>query len=300
MCGRYLLTLDRQMIVGQLELPFDDAADLPDDLADLLRPRYNIAPSTDCAVVTRGDGERQLARASWGFVPRFLARSRAGRNPGAPRGRPDASAEKRGTPGPSRADGSSPSAAPRPINARSESAQTKPMFKHALARQRCLVPASGFYEWQRPPGGSAGQTSKQPYCIWCEDSPLMTFAGIWDVARLEAAESNTRDGNSQLHGESSFADESASASADRPAMTFCILTTRANDTMAPIHDRMPVIVSPDQRQRYLDPGTEPADLADIFEPYPDAPMRTRPVSTYVNRPQNQGPRCLEEPPSTLF
>lgn len=147
------------------------------------------------------------------------------------------------------------------INARSETAAHKPAFRDSLSRRRCLIPADGFYEWK------ALAKVKQPYCFRLRDGSLFAFAGIWDRWR-------SRDGT---------------------AMESCsILTTTPNALCAAVHDRMPVILSPQDYDVWLDPGfTSIADLAAMLKPYTAGEMLRFPVTARVNKVQNDDPQCCE-------
>jgi putative SOS response-associated peptidase YedK len=147
------------------------------------------------------------------------------------------------------------------INARAETAAQKPAFRAAMRRRRCLVVADGFYEWQRT------GARKQPYFIRMRDDRPFAFAGLWESWE----------------------------GADHSALETCtILTTDANELMRPIHDRMPVIVSPDDYALWLDPANErPEQLASLLEPYRGDAMIAYPVSTLVNSPAHDDPRCIE-------
>ncbi len=148
----------------------------------------------------------------------------------------------------------------RMINARVETAPGKPAFRSAFRRRRCLVPADGFYEWRKTGG------RKQPYYVRMADGKPFAFAGIWE--RWEGP--------------------------DGDVSSCTLLTTDANDLLAPIHDRMPVIVSPDDYGRWLDPEAhDPAILMPLLRPYPPGNMVTFPVRTLVNSPATDDPRCIE-------
>ena len=163
------------------------------------------------------------------------------------------------------------------INARAESLAEKAAFKTAFRKRRCIIPADGFYEWQRV----AGTKQKQPMFIHRRDGEPIAFAGLWEVWK-------DRD------------------EVDAPWLLSCaIVTTRANATMAPIHDRMPVILTEDSWDRWLDVRIdERATLDPLLEPVPDELIETWPVSTMVNRADNNGPELVDrvepEPPATLF
>jgi putative SOS response-associated peptidase YedK len=148
----------------------------------------------------------------------------------------------------------------RMINARAESVAQKPAFRAALRRRRCLLAADGFYEWQR-----TGRR-KQPHFIRMRDDRPLAFAGLWESWE----------------------------GPDQVVESCTILTTDANELMRPIHDRMPVILAPAAYEPWLDPTVqEPQQLAPLLVPYPSEPMTAYPVSTLVNSPTNEDPRCIE-------
>jgi putative SOS response-associated peptidase YedK len=171
MCGRYRLSRRKQI----LEEHFDSSSGEED-----WSPRYNIAPTQPVPVIRQNPKEpvRELSVVRWGLVPSWAK------------------------------DGSG---AAHMINARSETASTRAAFREALQSRRCLIPADGFYEWQR-----MGKV-KQPYCFEVNDGELFAFAGIWD--RWKDARGNAIE-------------------------TCAILTTTANAMTATVHDRMPVILDP--------------------------------------------------------
>jgi putative SOS response-associated peptidase YedK len=147
----------------------------------------------------------------------------------------------------------------RTINARAETAASKPSFREALRKQRCLVPADAFYEWRR----SAKET--QPFCFEVGVGAIFAFAGPWDSWR-------SHDGQA--------------------IETFTILTTTPNDLLADVHDRMPVIVAPAHYDLWLDPGMRDVERAvGMLKPYDSALMRGYPVSKRVNLVTNDGPEC---------
>ncbi len=148
----------------------------------------------------------------------------------------------------------------RMINARSESAAEKPAFRSSLRRRRCLVPADGFYEWRRTPAG------KQPYLIRLVTGEPFAFAGLWDRWVPHEGE---------------------------PIESFTILTTRPNELMAKVHDRMPVILPPRHHGPWLDPRERrPERLEPLLQPFPTAEMTAFPVATIVNRPVNDVAECI--------
>lgn len=148
------------------------------------------------------------------------------------------------------------------INARSETVAEKPSFRAAFKRQRCLVPVDGFYEWQKV--GKA----RVPHAIARRDGKPLALAGLWSSWRDPATGEDMR--------------------------TFTIVTTQANATMRPIHDRMPVILSEDAWDTWLDPTFQdvPA-LQSLLAPAPDDLLRVYPVSRLVNDVRNNGPELLQ-------
>ena len=242
MCGRFAFNFTWPEIHALLELttPLDQPP-------DFIAPRYNAAPTQDLPVALDADGRRTLRIMRWGLVPSW-AKDRAIGN--------------------------------RLINARSETARDKPAFRAAFASRRCLVPATGFYEWKRPErtGGR-----KQPYFIQLLDARPFAMAGLWEH----------------------YVDPDG-----EPLTTFTILTTVPNDLVAPLHDRMPVILHPGAYDRWLDPTERDTDaLTAMLAPYPAERMRAHPVSTRVNTPANDDPGCLQPverpapksgPPAGLF
>jgi putative SOS response-associated peptidase YedK len=148
------------------------------------------------------------------------------------------------------------------INARSETAPSKPSFRSAFRQRRCLIPADGFYEWKK-----TGAKHKQPYHIHLKDGSVFGCAGLWEhwqSAEGEVVESCT------------------------------ILTTEANALMKQLHDRMPVILPPADHDRWLDPlAKDMAALQALLVPYPDEGMIATAVSSYVSNARNEGPKCME-------
>ena len=148
----------------------------------------------------------------------------------------------------------------RMINARSETAAEKPSFRKAIKERRCLILADGFYEWRKV--GNA----KQPFHFKMEDARPFAFAGLWE--RWE------RDG--------------------QEIRSCTILTTEANDLVREVHERMPVILPPENYEAWLDPDTrDPSPLLPLLAPYPSGAMTAYPVSRAVNSPSNDGPMCVE-------
>lgn len=195
------------------------------DETPALAPRYNIAPSQPVAVVrAEAGGRRTHALLTWGLLPTATAEPR------------------------------------RPlINARAESAWSRASFRDAFARRRCLIPASGFYEWT----GTGKQ--RQPWYFRLASGRPFAFAGLWEPP---------------------FDPEETA--------TVTILTTEPNELARPIHDRMPVIVAPGDYGRWLDAGRagEIESLRPLLAPFPASAMTAFPVGATVNDPRHDEPACL--------
>jgi putative SOS response-associated peptidase YedK len=171
-----------------------------------------------------------------------------------------------------------PSIGDRMINARAEGLATKPAYKRSFAKKRCIIPADGFYEWRviAPPATPKGRPKKQPAFIHRRDGEPMAFAGLWDVWRVP-------DGL-EIDG----------VGFDRWLRSCVIVTTRANDLLAPLHDRMPVLLPEAAWSSWLDPANDDvASLAELLVPAPDAELELWPVSTAVNKAANFGPELVK-------
>jgi len=153
-----------------------------------------------------------------------------------------------------------PSIGDRMINARAETVADKPAFRHPFRTRRCLVVADGFYEWQRQDGW------KRPFFVHRRDDRPFAFAGLWDHWKK----------------------------GDEPICSCTLLTTDANEVLAPIHDRMPVIVPRSAYDLWLDPGIhDPKKLESLLVPFPAEQMEAYPVSRLVNDPGNDAPECIQ-------
>lgn len=156
-----------------------------------------------------------------------------------------------------------PAVGSRHINARAETAADKPAFRDAFARRRCLIPANGFYEWRTGPGGV-----KVPHYITPADGGLLAFAGLWSVW--------------------------GGPDRDVPLRTCTILTTAANDLVAPLHDRMPVVLGADAWDEWLDPDhPDPHALRRLLVPAPADALTLHAVSQEANSPRNDHPGLIE-------
>src|SRR4029077_1348302 len=219
MCGRYRLSRRKQI----LEEHFDSVSEMEDWI-----PRYNIAPTQPVPVISQHPKEpvRELSLMRWGLIPSWAKDS---------------------------------SAAARMINARSETASTKPAFSDALKSRRCLIPADAFYEWMR-----MGKT-KQPYCFEINDGALFAFAGLWDRWKDPAG---------------------------KWIKTCSILTTIPNAVTSAIHDRMPVILDRDGYDLWLRPGMQNvAAVSELLKPCDARLTRCYPVSTRINQVANDDEDC---------
>ena len=182
-------------------------------------PRFNIAPSQSVPVIR--DGKLTMLR--WGLIPSWAKEAKIGYSM---------------------------------INARADTVATKPAFRKAFESRRCLIPADGFYEWQK-----LGKV-KQPYFFHRPDDSLFAFAGLW--------ESNREFG------------ESCS-----------LVTTTANGVVSVAHDRMPVVLDRSDWQAWVSPSSSKAQLEGLLRPAADDYLVATPVSQFVNNPKNEGAGCIE-------
>jgi putative SOS response-associated peptidase YedK len=197
---------------------------VPASQLPFLAPRYNIAPTQSVPVIVARRGERRLALFQWGLIPSW-------------------SKEPKGF-----------------INARAETLLDKPSFSESFQRRRCLIPADGFYEWQRH------GRSKQPYFFQMKDEASFAFAGIWD-----------RWQGSGL------------------SITSCaIITTTPNELLATIHDRMPVILDDEAQDSWLRSNALPSELTEMLVPFPGSRMKSFPVSSRVNGAEADDAQLVEE------
>jgi putative SOS response-associated peptidase YedK len=193
-----------------------------------LPPRYNIAPTQDAPVVRLDkEGRRELILMRWGLVPLWAKDLSIGA---------------------------------RCINARADSVAEKPAFRDAFERRRCLVPADGFFEWEKK-----GKV-KQPWRIGPAEDGLMALAGVWE--RWRAPDGGV-------------------------VRSYAVVTTDANELVRPLHDRMPVVVPPERFADWLEPQTRAERLREIMRPYPAERMRAFPVSRRVNDVRNDDAGCIE-------
>jgi putative SOS response-associated peptidase YedK len=206
----------------------EDLGNNPDMMSD-----YNVAPGRIMPVVTR-NSPNKLVMMKWGLVP-FWAKD--------------------------------PKIGYKMINARADSLTTKPSFRNAFKKQRCLVPASGFYEWKESDTKTEkGTKQKIPYYIKIKDQGLFAFAGLYDVWK-------------DAEG--------------KEIQTYTIITTKPNSLVDKIHDRMPVIVAEDNESIWLDGSTDENALKELLQPFSAKKMEAYPVSSDVNNPRNNSENLIK-------
>ncbi|MGZ9039151.1 MAG: SOS response-associated peptidase [Burkholderiales bacterium] len=187
-------------------------------------PTYNAAPTDLMPIARLKDGKPQLMAAKWGLVPYWAKDPKSGY---------------------------------RSINARAETCTSSPLFRSAYReKRRCLVPASGFYEWKQAPGG------KQPYYITSADGSLLAFAGLWERWRMSNGET---------------------------LVTYTVITGEPNQVVKPLHDRMPVVLAPHDYDKWLS-GDDPREL---LRPCAPELLVAFPVSARVNKPGNNDPQLVQ-------
>jgi putative SOS response-associated peptidase YedK len=150
----------------------------------------------------------------------------------------------------------------RMANVRSDTALTKTSFRNAMQKRRCLIPADVFYEWQDVPG----QKRRKPFAVALRDAEVFAFGGLWEAWR-------EKEGGEWL-------------------ITCAILTTEPNELLEPIHDRMPVIIRPDDYARWLDPATKTAEVSRLVESFSPTEMRTWEIGLLVNDPKTDDARVI--------
>ncbi len=223
MCGRFTVNVTLDLLAE-----FFGVTSIPPGMPPPA-PRFNVAPSQPVLIVRAGHqrGSRELAHVVWGLVPSWAG---------------------------------DPSVGTRMINARAETVAEKPAFRNAIRRRRCIVPATGFFEWEKT------GASRQPHLFSMADGRPFAMAGLW--------ENWLSDDGSEIQ-------------------STAILTTKANKLVRRVHDRMPVILKRESFARWLDPGNEDAaSLAPLLCAYPPEEMASLAVSRAVNNPRNDSPECL--------
>jgi|SRR5215472_4822286 len=245
MCGRFASARKRQELLEEFRIERDR-------VTEALQPDYNVAPTKPVyTVLTRGkrgadseDVARELRVMRWGLVPSWAK---------------------------------DPSIGSRMINARAETVDSKPSFRRAFARRRCLLPADGFYEWLKVE--EQGKARKQPYFIHPADGGILAFAGLYELWR-----------------DKSLPDDHPQAW----LWTTVIITTRAEDEVGRIHDRMPMVIEPARWGDWLDPANaDSSQLHALLAPAASGMLASYPVSTLVNSVRNNGPALIEPLPPQM-
>jgi putative SOS response-associated peptidase YedK len=191
-----------------------------------ISPRYNIAPTQTILAIRQTDDGREAVPVRWGLIPSWAKDLKIGSSL---------------------------------INARADTVATKPAFRSAFKRRRCLIPASGYYEWR----GAKG--AKQPFHIHRKDDGLLAFAGLWERWEPPDAE---------------------------PVESATIITTDANQTLAEVHDRMPVILSPPEFTTWLDAETPREQIELLLRPASEDLLEFDAIRKNVNDARNEGPNLL--------
>lgn len=223
MCGRYTLKENKEQVAGWLDAVMEGFEDY--------EPDYNVAPSKEMPVMVTKEKtrERLLYPFRWGLLPFWAKEEKTSYSM---------------------------------INARAESLATKKSFKPSFESQRCIVPASGFYEWKGEKG------DKTPYYIYPTHESLFAFAGLYNVWR-------SPDGKTRIP-------------------TYTIITTDANRTMEELHDRMPAMLLREEWDEWLDRDNhDTGALQELLRPFPDDALAYYPVSKAVNNVRNNGPELIE-------
>jgi putative SOS response-associated peptidase YedK len=255
MCGRFVASRPASDIADLFEV---DDVDVPDEL---LVPRWNVAPQAGVlAVGLRKSAEgaaRRLTDFRWGLVPSWAKDVTVGA---------------------------------RAFNARAETVMEKPAFRTALAKRRCLVPADAFYEWKRSAaggvagagtgrvGGAGGRPSgREPWCFVSPDGGVLVFAGLYEVWKSPVPDHDSGPG---WH--------------DEWLLTCTIITTEANAVVAPVHDRMPVILEPRDWETWLGPSSlEAGGLSALLKPPRNGLLEAYRVSSAVNNSRLEGPELVD-------
>src|SRR5262245_40764140 len=221
MCGRYTLHPTPEEIAERFGV---------EPVEEILAPRYNIAPSQIVPVVRRpqsGDGLRELAGCKWGLIPYWAKDPKIGNNL---------------------------------INAKAGTISEKPSFKQALAKRRCLIPADGFFEWQK-----RGKGRSKPIYVRGREGGLFAFAGHWEAGKAPEGE-KIESGTS--------------------------ITVEPNELISKIHHRMAAILRPDDEAAWIDPQSKIDDLLRLLRPYDSDELEAIPVSRAVNSPAQDSPACI--------
>jgi len=197
----------------------------------IFTPRYNIAPTQNIPVVLESSGERIIEEVKWGLIPSWAKDDSIGS---------------------------------KLINARAETLAEKPSFKNAFKNRRCIIPASGFYEWQKQTKGA-----KQPFYFYLKDKDLFGLAGLWE--------------------------EWTDKESGEVIETCTVITTKANKVLEHVHERKPVILKDKDYDNWLDEKVHDTDkLQKLLKPFPASSMKSHPVSRLVNSPSENSPSLILE------
>lgn len=227
MCGRYTFYNTKE-IIEELK---KSKKPLKDEISETFTPSYNVYPQSDIVSALGLSHFNDLRYVRWGLIP-FWA--------------------------------DDPAIGNRMINARTESIDEKPAFKRPFKRQRCIIPANGFYEWQKLPGSK----KKIPFYFRPKDRETFAFAGLFDYWQ--------------------------SPGAQEVIISATIITTPANDLVQKVHNRMPAILDFHDMEAWLDPlFSDHAYLKSLLTPFPAQKMEGYMVSDYVNNPQHNDPKCIQ-------
>ena len=188
------------------------------------RPSYNVAPSQPISIC-RMNGERSLVQVRWGLIPHWAKEAQHGYST---------------------------------INARAETVATKPAYRDAFKKRRCLIPTDGFYEWRQT-------TPKQPFFIHRQDGQPFALAGLWEHWEKE----------------------------DQVIESCAIIITSANNILKPIHDRMPVIIDSENFDTWLNPMIDGKELIEMLIPHAEYGYEAYPISSAVNKPANNEPSLID-------
>lgn len=221
MCGRYAQAMSGDELAEEFQII---RGPTPPEVI----PSWNVAPTQRAPVVGLSNGERAVRLHRWGLVPRWATDAKGGA---------------------------------RAINARADGVADRAMFRAAFAKRRCLVPATGFYEWQETDDG------RVPQYVYPARSAAFAFAGLWEAWKPPAGGDALR--------------------------SFTIVTTAPNELLRAIHDRMPVILPPSVWALWLDPDASPEALQALLASVPVTPMKVHAVSARVNSPANDDPSLIE-------
>jgi putative SOS response-associated peptidase YedK len=229
MCGRFARRSTQEVLADWFGVPLED---IP-----WFIPTFNAAPQSTQPILRldRDTGARVCALARWGLVPYWAKDQKVGYST---------------------------------INARAEEVLSKPAFREAFKKRRCLIPADAFYEWQNANPAKKSK-KKQPYAIALRSGEPYAFAGLWELWKPKEGP---------------------------PLESFTIITTDPNEVTEKIHDRMPVLLDPRDYDRWLDPGNPERPPTDLLRPYPAEKMHAWPVSERVGNVRNDDQALLAELP----